>query len=124
MEVGLIKRKYNPRINMEQIVITKKFSVQNLFNRAGFDEAASAELFLAYLKEAWEQRAKREWPGSQVVIRLTVVNSRVYDTALEICGRNAAGDIEDLDWQIPDYEGDALRLCEQFHAWTVPIVGN
>ncbi|MCA9466473.1 MAG: hypothetical protein KC643_13675 [Nitrospira sp.] len=106
---------------METVFISKRISQRHFFDQPGFNEGASAELFIAYLKEAWQHRAKRDWPGAYVVIHLTLIDTQVCDTSLEIWGENAAGDTEDLYWQIPEYEGDTLRLCEQFHTWAVPM---
>lgn len=105
---------------MELVHLSKTIFSGSLLDRPGLDEDASAALFVAFLKEAWRTRAGRDWPGATVCVHLTCRVGQGLDSPLEMWGENAAGDIEDLDWLIPEYEADALRLCESFHAWAVP----
>lgn len=99
--------------------ILKFIDIKTIFLGGEIDLNVSAHRFTLRLRELWRQCANRHWPGEMVAIKLTT-EPYLHDSQTELFGINNAGDEEDLDWLVPNYEGDVLTLHERVQEWVGP----
>lgn len=105
---------------MKCVGILKFIDIETISPGGEIDLNVSVHRFTVRLRELWRERAKRDWPGALVCIKVTT-QPYSHDSLMELFGVNNSGDEEDLDWLVPHYESDVLALYERVQEWAVPV---